>query len=47
MTLPEWIAWVPMLIMIVVLGFYPNLIFKVTDPAVAKQVVSSTVRAGS
>lgn len=31
----EWIAWLPMLILIVVLGFYPNLIFQVTDPAVS------------
>jgi NADH-quinone oxidoreductase subunit M len=46
-TLPEWIAWIPMLVGILVLGFFPNLIFKVTDPAVTKQVVSSTVRAGS
>jgi NADH-quinone oxidoreductase subunit M len=27
----EWIAWVPMLILIVVLGFVPGLIFDVTD----------------
>ncbi len=33
-TVPEWIAWLPMLVGIVVLGFFPNLIFKVTDPAV-------------
>jgi NADH-quinone oxidoreductase subunit M len=30
----EWIAWTPMLIMILVLGVYPNLIFQVMDPAV-------------
>jgi len=30
----EYIAWVPMLILIVVLGVYPNLIFHVTDSAV-------------
>jgi NADH-quinone oxidoreductase subunit M len=45
-TLPEWIAWVPMLIGIVVLGFYPNLLFKVTDPAVTQHVVASNLRAG-
>ncbi|MFL6203748.1 MAG: NuoM family protein [Acidimicrobiales bacterium] len=28
----EWIAWVPMLIPILVLGVYPNFIFHVTDP---------------
>ncbi|MCB1260730.1 MAG: NADH-quinone oxidoreductase subunit M [Acidimicrobiales bacterium] len=31
----EWIAWVPMLVLIVVLGVYPNLIFSVTDSTVA------------
>jgi NADH-quinone oxidoreductase subunit M len=31
----EWIAWLPMLVLILVLGVYPNLIFQVTDPAVA------------
>ena len=30
----EWIAWVPMLVLIVVLGVYPNLLFKITDGAV-------------
>jgi NADH-quinone oxidoreductase subunit M len=28
----EWIAWLPMLIPILVLGIYPNFIFDVTDP---------------
>jgi NADH-quinone oxidoreductase subunit M len=31
----EWLAWTPMLVLIVVLGFFPNIIFKVTDGAVA------------
>ncbi|MBK9179653.1 MAG: NADH-quinone oxidoreductase subunit M [Acidimicrobiales bacterium] len=31
---PEWIAWTPLLLLIVVLGIYPNLLFKVTDDAV-------------
>ena len=31
---PEWIAWVPLLLLIVALGVYPNLIFRVTDGAV-------------
>ena len=43
----EWIAWIPMLIFIVVLGFYPNLIFRVTDPAVSSRVVANVVRTGS
>jgi NADH-quinone oxidoreductase subunit M len=29
----EWIAWVPMLVLILVLGVYPHLLFQVTDPA--------------
>ena len=28
----EWIAWLPMLVPILVLGVFPNLIFQVTDP---------------
>ena len=31
---PEWLAWVPILALIVVLGLFPSIIFKVTDPAV-------------
>jgi NADH-quinone oxidoreductase subunit M len=31
---PEWIAWAPMLALIVVLGVYPHLLFHVTDGAV-------------
>ncbi len=31
----EWIAWIPLLILILVLGFVPSIIFDVTDPAVA------------
>ena len=29
----EWIAWSPFLLGIVVLGIYPNLLFKIIDPA--------------
>jgi len=39
---PEWIAWTPLLILIVVLGVYPDLLFKVTDPAVGKIVHEMT-----
>jgi NADH-quinone oxidoreductase subunit M len=28
---PEWIAWAPMLVLILVIGIYPNLVFRVTD----------------
>ena len=34
----EWIAWTPMLVLILVLGIYPNLIFGVTDPAVEEGI---------
>ena len=30
----EWIAWAPMLALIVAIGIYPNLVFRVTDGAV-------------
>jgi NADH-quinone oxidoreductase subunit M len=46
-TLLEWVAWLPMLVMIVVLGFYPNLIFKITDPAVISHVMSHVLTTGS
>ena len=41
----EWIAWVPMLILIVVFGLVPGLIFNLTDPAVTNSIarVSETV----
>jgi NADH-quinone oxidoreductase subunit M len=29
----EWIAWTPLLIAILVLGIYPNILFKILDPA--------------
>jgi NADH-quinone oxidoreductase subunit M len=32
---PEWIAWTPMLVLIVVLGFVPAIIFNVVNPAVS------------
>ncbi|MEE9414948.1 MAG: NADH-quinone oxidoreductase subunit M [Acidimicrobiales bacterium] len=34
----EYIAWAPMLILIVVLGVFPNLLFSMTDPAVEKSL---------
>ena len=34
----EWIAWTPMLILILVLGVYPQLLFKIFDPAVTQLV---------
>jgi NADH-quinone oxidoreductase subunit M len=32
---PEWLAWVPLLIGIVALGFYPNFVFHITDGGVS------------
>ncbi|HYE78824.1 MAG TPA: NADH-quinone oxidoreductase subunit M, partial [bacterium] len=37
---PEWIAWAPLLVLIVVLGIFPALIFEMTDGA-AEMVVSA------
>ena len=34
----EWVAWAPFLVAIVVFGFYPNLIFDITDPAVVQSL---------
>jgi len=34
----EWIAWTPFLVAILVFGVYPNLMFKVIDPAVTALV---------
>jgi NADH-quinone oxidoreductase subunit M len=34
----EWIAWTPFLVGILVLGVYPQLLFKVLDPAVTAMV---------
>jgi NADH-quinone oxidoreductase subunit M len=28
---PEWVAWVPMLVLILAIGIFPNLVFHVTD----------------
>jgi NADH-quinone oxidoreductase subunit M len=40
---PEYLAWVPMLLLIIALGVYPNLLFGVTDEAV--QTVTTDVPA--
>jgi NADH-quinone oxidoreductase subunit M len=42
---PEWIAWTPLLALILVLGVYPNLLFKVSDGSivnVAQQIAAAT-----
>jgi len=42
---PEWIAWTPLLALILLLGVYPNLLFKVSDGSivnVASQIAAAT-----
>ncbi len=42
---PEWVAWTPLLALILILGVYPNLLFKVTDGSivnVAQQIAAAT-----
>jgi NADH-quinone oxidoreductase subunit M len=43
--IPEWIAWVPMLVLILVIGIYPNVVFRVTDDQLTSvaQMLSSAV----
>ncbi len=42
MHLTDYIAWTPFILMIVVLGVYPNLLFKITDGAVVQSLTSLT-----
>jgi NADH-quinone oxidoreductase subunit M len=37
-TVVEWIAWTPMVILILALGVYPQMLFKIFDPAVTALV---------
>jgi NADH-quinone oxidoreductase subunit M len=46
-TMAEWIAWVPILILIVVFGLAPGLIFNVTDPAVSESIRQMGQRLGT
>jgi NADH-quinone oxidoreductase subunit M len=38
----EWVTWAPILLLIVVLGFYPNILFQTFDPAVTQLVAGIT-----
>ena len=40
MHLTDYLAWAPMIVGIVVLGVYPNLIFKITDSAVVHSLTA-------
>jgi NADH-quinone oxidoreductase subunit M len=42
----EWLAWTPMLLLIVILGVYPNLVFRVTDGAVVDTVGNMAAAVG-
>lgn len=44
--LTEWIAWTPLLILILALGIYPHLMFRVTDPAVVEQTIAALAGLG-
>jgi NADH-quinone oxidoreductase subunit M len=43
----EWAAWLPMLLLIVALGVFPNLLFRVTDDAVTNVVEGMAQVVGS
>jgi NADH-quinone oxidoreductase subunit M len=39
----EWVAWLPILLLILILGIYPNLLFKVTDQTVSNPPGTTTI----
>jgi NADH-quinone oxidoreductase subunit M len=43
---PEWIAWVPMLVLILAIGVYPNLVFRVTDDQLSSVAQMLTAAVG-
>ncbi|MDH3755231.1 MAG: NADH-quinone oxidoreductase subunit M, partial [Acidimicrobiia bacterium] len=46
-TIYEYVAWAPLLALIVVLGFLPNLLFDITDPAVTNSLSECLELSGS
>jgi NADH-quinone oxidoreductase subunit M len=42
----EWVTWIPILLLIVALGVFPNIVFHITDPAVTHMTnaIASAVR---
>ena len=43
-TIPEWIAWTPMLALILIIGIFPNLVFRVSNgemTSVAQSIASA------
>jgi NADH-quinone oxidoreductase subunit M len=45
-TVPEWLAWAPMLALILVIGVFPNLVFRVTDDQMASVAQSIAAAVG-
>ncbi|MGH9282181.1 MAG: complex I subunit 4 family protein, partial [Acidimicrobiales bacterium] len=43
---PEWLAWTPLLLLIVALGVYPRLLFGITDEAVQTVTAAFTAVGG-
>ncbi len=43
----EWLAWSPLLVLILVLGVYPNLIFKITDGSIVNVAQSIAAATGN
>ena len=41
MHVAEWLAWTPLLILILALGIFPSLLFNVTDGAVQRRDVGA------
>ena len=39
---PEWLAWAPLLVLIVALGIYPNFVFEITDGGVQQALSAFT-----
>jgi NADH-quinone oxidoreductase subunit M len=44
---PEWLAWTPLLILIVALGVFPSILFDVTDGAVQQVTAAFAQVTGS
>jgi NADH-quinone oxidoreductase subunit M len=43
---PEWLAWTPLLLGIVLFGVLPGILFDITDPAVTERVTAAVVAQG-
>ncbi|MEL7207112.1 MAG: NADH-quinone oxidoreductase subunit M, partial [Actinomycetota bacterium] len=40
----EWVAWLPLLVLILVLGIFPNIVFSVTDDAVLSDTLAAVAQ---